>query len=215
MAWIRLIRTAFVALVLIISGFSAHAQTWSEWFSQKKTQQKYLVEQLAALKLYAGYLKKGYEIGSSGLTFIKGAAKGEFDMHGTFFSSLKAVSPLVSKDVRIAEIIKMQILISQAFSALHSVDGLSAVSSRYVEMVKQNLSSECMTDLEELLLILTAERLEMGDEERIIRIDRLYQSMQTKKSFALRFVGTARSLANEKNHELKSLEEMEVWYENR
>lgn len=215
MGYIKLVRTAFVGLVLIAWVHSAHAQTWSEWFSQKKTQQKYLLEQLAALKLYAGYLKKGYDIGNSGLSFIKGAAKGEFDLHGAFFASLKAVSPAVSKDVKIAEIIEMQLSIGKAFGSLKSIDGLSPTSFGYVELVRENLLSECSTDLEELLLIITSGKVEMGDEERIMRIDQIYQSMQGKRTFALQFVGAARSLASQRNNELKSLKAMEVWYENR
>ena len=214
MGWIRLIGIAIVSISLMAIAGHTHAQTWSEWFSQKKTQQKYLIEQVAALKLYAGYLKKGYEIGSSGLTFIKGAATGEFDLHNTFFSSLKTVSPEIRKDVRIAEIIAMQILIGKSFASLGRVDGLAIQSIDYLQLVGNNVLSECLNDLEELLLVITSGNIEMDDEERIMRIDRIYRSMQSKKIFTLQFTGAVRSLAAERNNELKSLKEMEVWYEN-
>lgn len=215
MGWIKLIRILIISISLVTIAGRIHAQTWSEWFSQKKTQKKYLIEQVAALKLYAGYLKKGYEIGSSGLNFIKGATRGEFDLHSTFFSSLKTVSPAVRKDVRIAEILAMQLLIGKAFSRLDDVDGLAIESMGYIDLVKKGLLSECLKDMEELLLVITSGEIEMGDDERIMRVDHIYRSMQSKKIFALQFLGAAKSLAGERKSELKSLKEMEVWYENK
>jgi len=215
MGWIRLLRIAIVCISLLAIAEHTRAQTWSEWFSQKKTQKKYLIEQMAALKLYAGYLKKGYEIGSSGLGFLKGATRGEFDLHSTFFSSLKMVSPAVRKDVRIAEILAMQLLVGKAFSRLDDVDGLAIESMGYIDLVKKDLLSECLNDLEELLLVITSGKIEMGDDERITRVDHIYRSMQSKKIFALQFLGVAKSLAAERNSELKSLKEMEVRYENK
>lgn len=215
MGCIRCMRLFIVSISLMAIAGQTHAQTWSEWFSQKKTQKRYLIEQVAALKLYAGYLRKGYEIGSSGLTFIKGAAKGEFDLHSTFFSSLKIVSPAVRQDVRIAEIIAMQILIGKSFASLGRMDGLASESVDYLQLVGDRVLSECLNDLEELQLVITSGKIEMGDQERIIRVDRIYRSMQSKKIFALQFLGVAKSLAAESNSELKSLKEMEVWYESK
>jgi hypothetical protein len=190
------------------------AQTWSEWFSQKKTQKKYLLEQVAALKIYAGYLKKGYEIGSSGLDFIKGATKGEFDLHGAFFSSLKAVSPEVKRNSKIAEIIQMQLQIGKAFSSIKKLELLGNAHQDYAALVGSSLMGDCLSDIEELLLVITSGKVEMGDDERLDRIDRLYRSMQEKKTFALRFATAARSLAAGRSQELKTLKEMEEWYEN-
>ncbi|KLT67157.1 hypothetical protein AB669_04200 [Pedobacter sp. BMA] len=194
---------------------AVNAQTWSEWFSQKKTQQKYLFEQVAALKLYAGYLKKGYEIGHSGLTFIKDASKGEFDLHGAFFSSLKGVSPEIRNNVKVAEIIQMQIDVSKAFNALRSAKGLTAQHVSYLDLVRSNLLDECLADMEELLLIITSGRAELTDNERLLRIDRLHEQMQEKRSFALGISGTFRQLGAERMRELETIKKMEGWYENR
>lgn len=203
-----------MVLALLMSG-TANAQTWSEWFSQKKTQQKYLLEQVAALKLYAGYLKKGYEIGHSGLTFIKDASKGEFDLHGAFFSSLKAVSPEIRNNVKVAEIIQMQIDVSKAFNALRSANSLTAQHISYFALVRSNLLDECLGDMEELLLIITSGRAELTDDERLLRIDRLHIQMQEKRSFALSFSNTFRQLHAERTRELETIKKMEEWYENK
>jgi len=203
-----------MVLVLLMSG-TANAQTWSEWFSQKKTQQKYLLEQVAALRVYAGYLKKGYEIGRSGLTFIKDASKGEFDLHGAFFSSLKAVSPEISNNVKVAEIIQMQMDVSKAFHALRNVKDLTAQHIAYLDMVRSNLLDGCLADMEELLLIITSGRAELTENERLVRINRLHEQMQEKRSFALGISGTFRQLGAERTRELETIKKMEEWYENR
>lgn len=66
-------------------GFSgtraSKVQTFHEWFRQKKTQKKYLIQQIAALKVYLGYVQKGYSIAQKGLTTVSNIKKGNFDLH--------------------------------------------------------------------------------------------------------------------------------------
>jgi len=47
--------------LLIIISFSrtSYAQTWNEWFNQKKAQIQYLLGQVAANEIYIGYAEKG------------------------------------------------------------------------------------------------------------------------------------------------------------
>jgi hypothetical protein len=201
-------------VLVFLSAGQLHAQTWSEWFSQKKTQKKYLIEQLAALKLYAGYLKKGYEIGSSGLNFIKDAGKGELDLHSAFFRSLKTVSPLVKKNVRLAEILEMQLAINKTFSSFRGLQNLSDANHRYIDPVSSNLLDDCQKDLEVLLLVITSGRVELTDDERMVRIDQLYRDMQQKKIFTAGFSVLVQSLDRDRALEIKNIKEMEVRYEN-
>ena len=58
--------------ILIMCFNLCHAQTWAEWFQQKQTQKKYLIEQIAALQVYLGYAKKGYDIASKGIHLLQG-----------------------------------------------------------------------------------------------------------------------------------------------
>lgn len=203
-----------ISVLICLSANQLHAQSWPEWFSQKKTQKKYLIEQLAALNLYATYLKKGYEIGSAGLNFIKDAAKGELDLHSAFFSSLKAVSPAVKKNVRIAEILEMQLAISKTFSSFRSLQNLSDANHRYIELVRSKLLDDCLKDLGALLLIITSGRVELTDDERISGIDQLYLEMQQKKIFTSGFSVIVQSLDRDRALEIKNIKEMEVRYEN-
>ena len=58
-------------LILFISfGQLLQAQTFAEWFQQKKTQKKYLVKKIAALQVYIEFAEKGYKIAKEGLNTI-------------------------------------------------------------------------------------------------------------------------------------------------
>ena len=47
---------------MVLCADNLSAQTVAEWFRQKATQRKYLLQQIAALHVYSGYLSKGYSI---------------------------------------------------------------------------------------------------------------------------------------------------------
>ncbi|RBQ06796.1 hypothetical protein [Pedobacter miscanthi] len=176
-----------VVLMSLIGG-TAKAQTWGEFFSQKKTQKKYLLEQIAALQLYIGYAKKGYELVDGGLGTIKDITHGEFSLHDTFISSLKAVSPLVRNNIKVAQIISYQIGMAKAFAEFRWEALLSAPDQLYILDVKAGIMAECGKDLESLLMVVSSGRLEMSESERIRRIDALYLSMQDKAAFTADFL---------------------------
>ena len=53
----------FTLLILfVLAGGLSQAQTFNEWFRQKATQKKYLIQQIAALQVYLDYVQKGYAI---------------------------------------------------------------------------------------------------------------------------------------------------------
>lgn len=76
-----------VALVAYLAvSLPVHAQTWSEWFRQKKTQKKYLLQQIAALKVYIDYAEKGYKIACDGIHAVREIKRGDFNLHDNFLS---------------------------------------------------------------------------------------------------------------------------------
>lgn len=190
------------------------AQTWGEFFNQKNIQQKYLLEQIAALKVYAGYVKKGYNIVGSGLETVKGFKNGEFNLHQNFFSSLKSISPAIQKNQKIAEIITYQLVIAKAFNDIGKSEYLSAANQQYVNKVKQQVIDECLIDLEELLLVITAGRVEMSDDQRMVRIDKIYAAMQDKASFTQNFTTEISLLLLQIEREQKSIQILKQYYGN-
>lgn len=201
-------------IALLLCTTTPFAQTWGEFFNQKKTQQKYLLEQIAALKVYAGYVKKGYTIVSSGLETVKDFKSGEFNLHQTFITSLKSISPAIQKNEKIAQIISYQLSIANAFNGIGKSDYLSATNQLYVNQVKQRIIDECLIDLEELLLVITAGRVEMTDDQRMVRIDKLYAAMQDKAAFTQNFTSELSLLLLQIENEQKSIQLLKQYYGN-
>jgi len=187
--------------VLLLVGLASQSQgqTLAEWFDQKNTQRKYLVQQIAALQVYIGYLQKGYKIAKDGLHTISGFTKGEWDLHTDFINSLKSVNPEVRHYVRVADIIAIQVKIVQNYNRtsrqLRNSDAFSGDELDYIEKVFTALLDDCDSALDELITLTTDDKLEMKDDERIKRIDQLHTEMQDKLTFSQSFSNDATALA--------------------
>lgn len=186
-------------LVCVSAAGNLKAQTFAEWFQQKKTQKKYLIQQIAALQVYIGYAQKGYKIAKEGLNTIGGFTRGEFNLHTDYFNSLKSINPEVRRYVKVAEIIALQVKIIQNYNRtyrqLNSSDAFSGDELAYIGRVYSRLLDDCDKTLDELITITTDGKLEMKDDERIERIDKLYLDMQDKLTFSQSFSNDAKSLA--------------------
>ena len=178
-----IITVAFVALWLS----PITAQTSGEWFNQKSTQKKYLMQQIAALQVYISYAKKGYNIVSGGLNTIRDIKKGDLNIHNTFFNSLKAINPKIARYQKVADIISYQIRIikqaKQTMAYIRETKQFSTEEIEYNRKVFDFLLQDCLEGINELLAIITSGELEMKNNERLTRIDKLYTDMQDKYTF--------------------------------
>lgn len=175
---------AFALLLLTLT--TAEAQSWKEWFRQKKTQKEYLLKQIAALKMYLDYTREGYQIIQDGAALVSDIRNGEFSLHKTYLGSLNEVSPAVRRYGKAKAILEIGHAISAARDQgrlLMNREVLSAAERQTLETIYKNLIREVAADLEILRLILENHGLEMTDHERIKHIDRLYEAMQKKKVF--------------------------------
>lgn len=206
---------ASVLLLLLITTTAtiSKAQTWDEFFRQKKTQQKYLVQQIGALKVYAGYLKQGYEITGSGINTVKDIRNGEFRLHQTFISSLKAVNPTIRNNSKVVEIIAMQLAIVKSLKGIKSNAFLSADNRDHIRSVRKKVFEECAKDLQELLLVITSGKVEMKDDERIKRLNRVYASMKDKSAFIQSFINEVSLLIAQKANEQRNIDHLKKSYE--
>lgn len=186
---------ALVILPLILLSLITQAQTAEEFLKQKATQKKYLLQQLAALKLYAGYLKKGYDFIDKGVTSIKGFTNGEFNLHSAFFKSLKLVNPIISGNKKVDEILSWQFNIKRLLSSFAAKSNFSSGEKSYFESIRAKILSECDHDLEELYLVVSDDKLELKDEERMRRLNALHVNMQDKYLFTKSFIDKAETLS--------------------
>lgn len=192
-------------MVFIIASSSLKAQTFPEWFRQKKTQKKYLVQQIAALQVYIGYAKKGYSIAQKGLTVIGDFKNGEFNLHTDYFNSLESVNPKIKNYAKVTGIIAYQVKIAQIYNrtyrCLQDSDAFSSDEISYIYRVYGRLLEDCSKRIDELIAVTTNNKLEMEDDERIERVDALYNDMQDKYSFTQSFSNEAIMLANSRIRE--------------
>jgi len=193
----------FGALVFAFSPI--RAQTWSEFFQQKKTQKQYLLEQLVALKIYAGYLEKGYEIAGDGLGIVRGFKNGEFGLHEVFFSSLKTISPLISANPRMIYLISMEQEIFRISRRNYADNLFGLAEMNFIVGVQTDLGKSFEADLELLSLILEWGKLELTEVERFDRLNRLYEQVCERYQSATDFDASVRLLLTQKTKSLKEL----------
>lgn len=201
------IRLVFAVLILNFSALKA--QTWSEFFEQKSTQRRYLTEQLIALKVYAGYLEKGYKIAGEGIGLVEDFKNGEFGFHDIFFRSLKTASPLISRNPRLLSMIAMEHEIFRISVRGYDDELFSPAEMSFIEGVKNDLSKSISADLESLSAILETGKLEMSEDERLSAFNRLYDKVCESYRSAASFDASVRLLLAQKTKSLKELKNME------
>lgn len=183
----KLMKGIFMVTICMGISICAHAQTFSEWFRQKSTQKKYLLEQIAALKVYSSYVQKGYSIAKNGLGSINDLKNGELKLHHVFYDGLSIVNPRIRNYHRVAGIVHYQAQIIQHWNAIRSSlseDGhITADRKAYFNRVYDRMNDDCLEVLDELLTATTNGGVKMGDEERIRWIDRLYDRMSANYRF--------------------------------
>ncbi|MEO6869990.1 MAG: hypothetical protein ABI784_03725 [Ginsengibacter sp.] len=191
----------FFALIISFTIFSCglKAQTIAEWFHQKATQKKYLLQQIAALQVYTGYVQKGYSIAKRGLNTISDIKNGEFNLHKNYFNSLKVVNPKIRNYSKVAAIILLQVDITKVYAVtikeVKQSKLFSPAEITYVYSVFDKLLDDCIKNVDELITLTTDGELEMKDDERLDRIEELYYDMQGYYEFVQSFSGEAKLFA--------------------
>ena len=169
----------------------SNAQTTNEWLNQKATQKKYLLKQIAAFKLYLGYVQEGYSIAQKGLNAIGKIKKDDLDLHDDFFNSFKRINGKVGSYAKVADIVALQVKIVQTYKGIYKyVQSTRLITPGEVDVIYQtftNLLNSSSADIEELIRTVAANELEMKDDERLKRIDVIYRAIQDKYAFARRF----------------------------
>jgi hypothetical protein len=204
-----------LTLLVGLCFYSADAQTWNEWFRQKKTQKKYLIQQIAALQMYLKYLKEGYDVAKKGLNVIGDIKQGKFDLDNDYLASLKNVNSSVSGSAKITSVIVYHKSLISQFKKLQGEstdsDLLTASEKKYISTVYANIVRESEQALEDLERILTDNQLEMKDDERINQLDKIYIDTKDMYEFSRSFCNSTRMLISQRsvdNSEIKNQEQL-------
>lgn len=192
-------KKVFAFLVLITCCQISFCQTWEEWTQQKKTAIKRLMEQIATNQVYIEYAQKGYKIVSDGLHTIRDIKNGDFHLHLGFIDSLRMVNPKIRSWAKVADIIACQLRLikssKQALATARESGQFTNEELDYCKKVFDNLLNECLKNIDELMLVITSGELEMKDDERIRRVEKIYLDMQDKSAFTSSFTNEMSVLA--------------------
>ncbi|MDT4843538.1 hypothetical protein D3C71_89640 [compost metagenome] len=183
--------TEWIINVWILSLFilvgPGHAQTYNEWFRQKKTQKEYLLKQITALHTYSNYLKKGYGIVKDGTGAISDITGEALDLHKSYFFSLKSVNPELLKSGKVSAIIdfhkNMDIQRRSTWKRIGLSDLFTPPERIHIRALFDGLEKDCNRTLQELEMVVTNGKIELKDDERLQRIDAMY--MATQKLYKL------------------------------
>jgi hypothetical protein len=202
---------------MIIFGFGicvlqAQAQGIGSFFSQKATQKKYYLEQIAAMQVYLGYLKKGYNTVNNGLTTIHKIKNGEFGLHNDYYTSLKNVNPAFQSSPVVKEIYSIRAAISNEFSKLVKAAKDSGQFTpkelTYIKSVADNLNKEADHDMQQLSMAVTPGQLQLTDDERLKKIEEVNREVKDKYAFTQSFSKKTRWIADQRKLQKKSIDNL-------
>ena len=148
-------------------------------------------EKLSQMKGILKDMKEGYEVVSKGYSTIRDISQGNFNLHQAFLDGLWLVSPSVRKYWKIPQIIRDQLRLVKeykpAFVNCKKSSVLNPDEILYIGQVYGNLFNQSLKGLDDLTLVLTANKLRMSDDERLAGIDKIYTDMQDKLQFLRSF----------------------------
>lgn len=203
----------YIIVVFITTVVQSNGQTFSEWFRQNKTQKKYLLEQIAALQVYTDYLEKGYFIVHARLSHIKNSKQGDVRLHADYFNSLLSIKPTIRNYRRVNDIIGLKLEIEsisrRILKQVKAVKVLKQAQRDYIGFVLNQLIEGCAGDVELLLQLLTPNLLQLKDNERLDKIEGLYEDMQERYLFARSFENKIHQLQLNQASETKDIEAMQ------
>jgi hypothetical protein len=145
---------------------------------------KVMLEQMAALKGYAGAVEKGYRIAEQGILLVRDLKSGEFHLHQVFFGSLLQVDEAVLRwpgiNTCYAQAAKSKIDIDQAVNTYAASGWLRAEELMYVGQVRSEVARRDRDDLEALRALTRDGSLTMTDGERLRRIEVLSKAISAR-----------------------------------
>lgn len=194
---------------LISISLSSSAQTWEEWWKQKDTQKRYLVEQFAALKAYGSVLKSGYETVSQGLSFFHQIQDEDYSQHKSYFGSFSSVNPKVKNHPEAENtIILHSKILSRTQQFLTGSSELSFTQSeeKVINHVLQAIQNDCNELLTELQVLLENNHYQLSDNERISQLQQLHCNMEEVYDFTVGFIQDCRQLSQSRQRELQSIQ---------
>jgi hypothetical protein len=203
-----------VVWMLLCVNYS-QAQTFDEWFHQSSTQKKYLLEQIAKLQVYLEYVKKGYNIVNKGLTVIGEIKNGDLNMHRLFFDDLEIVKSSVINYSKTKQTLSAIYFIKnkaeETKEFISTSRSFSQSESKLINQQLDNMLIQLLGDATLLNEVLTNNAFQMNDNERLERIDGIFESVSRKREWINGTVYYCKLLAAQRSkilHDLNFIREL-------
>lgn len=190
-------------IAMIIVGNMLYMMSYGQ--TQEAQQLLLNVEKLAQLKQLLNDMYKGYEVVCSGYNTVRDISKGNFKLHEVFLDKLMEVSPAVKQYRKVGEIIHYQTKLVKEYKVAFQQFKISKLFNdseiSYMDDIYGRLIKESAQNLDELIMVITAGKLRMTDEERIKAIDRIFLDMEDKLVFLRSFNKGTQVLAVQRGRE--------------
>lgn len=202
----------YIPLLFVVSVANAQSFSFSDLFGQAGKQKNYYLQQIAAYNALKAEIKQGYGVMKNGLGGIRDINTAELNAHTAYYQSLKTPSTSVKNNTQVKDILNYQTYISTVFNQTFS--GLTTDEQQYVTAVKNNVFDECNHDLTDLRNLLTANKLQLSDDERLKRLNAIHGAMLDKYQFSQNFTNSLKILALRRQQNANDAQTLTTLYEN-
>ncbi|SDF15785.1 hypothetical protein SAMN05216464_113151 [Mucilaginibacter pineti] len=194
----------------------AFAQGTGSFFNQQSSKVKIMVQQIAYLHIHLSELKSGYRIAEKGLEKAHELKGGTYSLHTDYLNSLQQVSPVIRTNPKAKATADLQQQLIRLFTSeiawQQSEKLFSPKEMAYLKKVYDNLLKESNRDMDELVQVLTPGKLQLTDQQRLERLDHLYESMKDKNAFAGSFTAQCRKVSTGRKQAVRDQQQMKKLY---
>ena len=128
------------------------------------------------------------------------------------------MSPVVANSFKVNEVLLIQQQIIRDFkNLLQDVRGhpnLNPDEIEYIQAVYQGMLTTGNASLEELAVITTSGEVEMKDDERLLRLDKIHEDVLDQYSFVQDFIACVHMLSGSRAKERSQWQRIEDLYSN-
>jgi hypothetical protein len=207
---------ATYCFTICVCTIKAHAQTFSEWWQQKKTRIQYLEQQAAALEGLKNTVEKGYQIAEDGVDSIEAIKEEEYNLHYTFFESQGIIHPVIEGSPEISGILA---LYNRAMEIMIGICELWSDSPwlhpAEREQIIDDLNEERKKGLENihrLTEIVEDNQLKMSDGERLEIIQSIGESADRTLSYALSYKRFVRAVIQQRRKDFNDIDDLKYLF---
>ncbi|MBE7178249.1 MAG: hypothetical protein INR69_17740 [Mucilaginibacter polytrichastri] len=172
-----------ISLFFSVTYFPAGAQTFAEFFRQRKTQEKYLLQQIVALAAFSAQAREGYTISDLGLRLISGFTGSERNQHHAYFSALNEISSFFQPEQRISTFAsRVETIRATGTRVIRRATGNDRP---YIRKIVQGVYDH-LDELSGVHRAMLTEGYSLSDEQRLQRVQSLEQALKKTDEFIRR-----------------------------